>query len=212
MGKVMPCDQGHPSGQVVDAAVRALAGGGVLVMPTDSVYGIGVAATPDNPGLERVFRIKRRPAGQTLPWLVAEADDLMRYGRDVPEWALRLARAFWPGALTLVVDAAPCVPAEYRRPEDGTIALRMPDSALVRDLARRMGTPLAVTSANTHGMPSVASGAELEPALVAEADLTLDGGTAPQGVASTIVGTSGEAPLILREGAISRRAIEEALS
>ena len=212
MGAVMACDQAHPSERVISASTAALLAGGVLVMPTDSVYGIGVAATPDNPGLSRVFRIKRRPSGQTLPWLVAETDDLLRYGRDVPGWARRLARAFWPGALTLVVDAAGSVPAEYRRPEDGTIALRMPDSALARELARRVGMPLAVTSANSHGMPSVASGAELEPRIVAEADLTLDGGIAPQGVASTIVGTSGEAPAIFREGAISRRAIEEALS
>jgi tRNA threonylcarbamoyl adenosine modification protein (Sua5/YciO/YrdC/YwlC family) len=209
MGKVMRVDQRHPGDGCVARVSDVLAGGGVVVMPTDSVYGIGCAALPGNPGLGRIFDIKRRERTQTLPWLVADGDDLLRYGRDVPEWASRLAREFWPGALTLVVHASREVPGEYLRPGDGTIALRLPDSNLVRQVARRVGVPLATTSANTHGAPSATSGMAVESRLVELSDLTLDGGPAPIAVASTIVSCLGDAPEVLREGAIPAARIAE---
>ena len=127
MGTVISVDQNRPTQDVIDRACDVLVGEGVLVMPTDSVYGIGCLASPANPALWRIFDIKHRDRTQTLPWLVADEEDLVRYGRDVPASARRLAAAFWPGALTLVVEAAGTVPPEYRG-ADGTIALRMPDS------------------------------------------------------------------------------------
>ncbi|MCI1665718.1 MAG: threonylcarbamoyl-AMP synthase [Atopobiaceae bacterium] len=210
MGEVIDVNQARPAPDVVARASRVLAEDGVLVMPTDSVYGIGVAATPSNPGLGRVFSIKRRDRSQTLPWLVAGTGDLDRCGVDVPDWAHDLASAFWPGALTLVVHASDVVPPEYRR-DDGTIALRLPDSPLVHELARAVGVPLAVTSANTHGAPSPVSGADLERRIVTESDLTLDGGPAPEGVASTIVVCTGTEPIVVREGAIPSASIMEVL-
>lgn len=207
MGQVLKVDQDNPAADVLARAAEVLAGDGVLVMPTDSVYGIGCAATPGNPARERVFRIKERPADMTLPWLVADEEDLTRYGVDVPSWAQALVAAFWPGAFTVVVRASSDVPAEYQRRDTHTIALRMPDSALVRSLARMVGTPLAVTSANTHGVAAATTGASVEARLVEEADLTLDGGPAPIAIASTIVDCTGSEPRILREGPISRAEI-----
>ena len=200
MGAVLCVNQDNPQEDVLCEAERVLGSYGVLVMPTDSVYGIGCAATPENPAHERIFSIKHRDRGQTLPWLVADAADLVRYGRDVPSWAKDLARDYWPGALTLVVRASSEVPPEYRA-QNGTIALRVPDSNLVRELVRRVG-PLATTSANTHGADAATSGAGVEKRIVAEADLTLDAGPAPVGVASTIVDATGPLPRILRQGAI----------
>lgn len=202
MGATLRVDQASPSRSVVDEAVATLAFGGVVVMPTDSVYGIGCAATPGNPAHERIFAIKQRDRAQTLPWLVADASDLGIYGKDVPAYALELAVRHWPGALTLVVRASDAVPAEYRA-ADGTIALRCPDSKLVRTLARKVGAPLATTSANTHGAAAATSGAAVEPRIVAEADLTLDAGPAPVGVASTIVSCLGPEPVVLRAGAVA---------
>ena len=199
-GTVLACDQAHPSEEVLDRAAAVLEGRGTLVMPTDSVYGIGALACPRNEGHERIFAIKRRDRTQTLPWLVADVEDLDRYGRAVPVWARRLAAAHWPGALTLVVWAGEAVPPEYQA-ANGTIALRVPDSELVRALARRVGA-LAVTSANLHGEPSPASAAELAWEVVDGADLTLDAGPAPVGVASTIVDCTGDEPRVLRQGAI----------
>ena len=202
MGQVLKVDQDEPSEDVLGRAAGVLRADGVLVMPTDSVYGIGCAATPGNPARERVFRIKERPADMTLPWLIADTVDLARYGDDVPAWALALTAALWPGALTLVVHASAHVPAEYQRQDTHTIALRMPDSELVRELARRVRRPLAVTSANTHGAAPAATGASVEQRLVDMADLTLDAGPAPIAIPSTIVDCTGAAPRILREGAI----------
>ncbi len=203
MGEVLRVSQDNPSREALDRAASVLADGGVLVMPTDSVYGIGCAAKPDNPAHERIFSIKHRDRSLTLPWLVGGPEDLQRFGRDVPGWAQAVAEAFWPGALTLVVRASDLVPQEYLREGEGTIALRCPDSNLVRSLCRELGTPLATTSANTHGEAAATSGAGVEPRIVREADLTLDAGPAPVAVASTIVDATGAEPRILRVGAIN---------
>lgn len=205
MGEVLRVDQASPSPEVVARAAEVLRSGGVLVTPTDSVYGICCAAMPANPAHARIFDIKRRDRAQTLPWFVASPEDLLAYGRDVPAWAERLVARFWPGALTLVVRASEAVPAEYAQPgPDGpTIALRVPGSALCRELVRAVGAPLAQTSANTHGAPAATTGHGVEPAIVAAADLTLDAGAAPVGVASTIVDATGPKPRVLRAGAIT---------
>lgn len=200
MGRVMQISQDSPTSEALDAATKALESGGVIVSPTDSVYGLVCAATPNNPAHQRIFEIKNRPATQTLPLFVADPNDLPRYAASVPTWALSLVNAYWPGALTLVVTATDALPAEYLA-STGTVALRCPSSALVRELARRVG-PLAQTSANTHGEPSATSGASVELKIIEAADLTLDGGPAPLAIASTIVDCTGSAPRVLREGAI----------
>ena len=205
MGAVICVDQNHPSPDVVERVARALREGGVAVLPTDSVYGICCAAAPGNPGHACIFDIKHRDRSQTLPWFIADASELAVYGRNVPAWALRLADAHWPGALTLVVRASDAVPVEYARqtPDGPTIALRVPDSALCRAVVRALGCPLAQTSANTHGAPSATTGHGIESAIVEAANLVLDSGAAPVGVASTIVDATGVEPRVLREGAIT---------
>ena len=205
MGTVLLVSQTSPDPQVVERAASVLREGGVVALPTDSVYGLCCAAIPDNPAHERIFDLKRRDRAQTLPWFLADASDLARYGRDVPEWALRLAERLWPGALTIVVRASDEVPSGYAQPSDGgaTIALRVPDSELDRAIVRAVGAPLAQTSANTHGAPAATSGSELEDALIESCDLVLDAGQAPVGVASTIVDATGSELRILRRGALT---------
>ncbi|MEY8437756.1 L-threonylcarbamoyladenylate synthase [Atopobiaceae bacterium 24-176] len=202
-------DQREPDEAVLDRAASALSAGGCVVMPTDSVYGIGAAAFVDNPGHERIFEVKGRDRAQTLPLLIAGPDELARFGADVPAWAEAVASELWPGALTLVVPAGAAVPAGFSA-ADGTVALRVPDSALVRGLARRAGGALAVTSANTHGAPSPASFAEIERAVIDGADLVVDGGACPVGVASTIIDAIGEEPRVLREGSVSLEDVRRA--
>ena len=205
MGAILATSQTSPSSETVERAAEVLRSGGVAVLPTDSVYGICCAATPGNPAHERIFDIKHRDRAQTLPWFVADAADLAVYGRNVPEWALRLAERYWPGALTIVVRASDAVPPEYAQPGEGgaTIALRVPDSPLDRAIVRAVGAPLAQTSANTHGAPAATSGAGLESAIVDAVDLVLDAGAAPVGVASTIVDATGVEPRVLRAGALT---------
>lgn len=204
MGAVLHASQVNPDGPTVARAAATLRDGGVVVLPTDSVYGICCAATPGNPAHGRIFDIKRRDRAQTLPWFVADVDDLARYGLDVSARALRLAERLWPGALTIVVRASAEVPPEYAQPGDGgaTIALRVPASDLDRAVVRALGVPLAQTSANTHGAPAATSGSGLDPAIVSAADLVLDAGPAPVGVASTIVDATSDELRILRAGAL----------
>ena len=199
-GRIVACSQDDPSEEVLADAASVLERGGVVVMPTDSVYGIGAAAKPGNPGHARIFEIKRRDLAQTLPLLVADASELARLAVDVPQWANELAEKAWPGALTLVVRASEAVSEQFCRP-DGTVALRVPDSNLVRELARRVG-PLAVTSANTHGMPAPATSDDIERRIAEAADLTLAAGPTPAGEASTIVDATGPEPKVIRQGAL----------
>lgn len=201
MGRVVKVHPRAPELDRIELASKCLGSGGVAILPTDSVYGIGCLAVPGNPAHARIFEIKERPAGMKLPWLVDDAEALLRFGVDVPGWAINLATKYWPGALTLVVKASDEVPQEYRA-EDGTIALRAPDSVLVRYLAFRLG-PLATTSANIHGADAATTGADIDPALIEAADLTLDAGPAPVGIPSTIVDCTGTEPRILRQGAIA---------
>ncbi len=190
-------------GEVLERLAGVLGPGrGVAVLPTDSVYGIGALAVAGNPGHGRVFAIKGRDRSQTLPLLIGSSEDLEVYGEGVPGWASRAARELWPGALTFVVRASGELPGEYKA-ADGTVALRVPDAPLVREVIARVGAPLAMTSANTHGAPSPASFDELEGVLVAQADVVVDGGACPVGTASTIVDATGASPRILREGSVT---------
>ena len=210
MGAVLRVDQNEPSFEARIRAAGVLRDEGVLVMPTDSVYGIGCMATEGNPAHERIFRIKRRDRAQALPWLIGSPSDLAVIGRKVSGWMRLLADELWPGALTLVVPASDVVPHEYVA-KNGTIALRVPDSNLVCALAKEVG-PLATTSANIHGKAAATSGVGVESGIVEQVDLTLDAGPAPVAVASTIVGSSGGRPCILREGAIPEERIRQLLA
>lgn len=195
-------DQQNPDSSVVAQAVETAKSGGVLVLPTDSVYGLACVATAENPAHERIFAIKQRDRAQTLPLFISDASDLDRYGLNIPDWARDLAKRHWPGALTIVVEATPELPAEYVQASTGTVALRVPGSELCRAIVRELGAPLAQTSANTHGAPAATSAAELEPTIIEAADLVLDAGPAPLGESSTIVDATCPEPRVLRQGAI----------
>lgn len=209
--KIVKVDPVNPDPEAIARAAEVARNGGVLVLPTDSVYGLACAATPDNAAHRRIFSIKRRELAQTLPWFVSRDGGLERWGYDVPDSARALAARFWPGALTLVVNAGEKIAPEYVQPgplgpdglrAPGTIALRAPASNVVEALLAELGEPLAQTSANLHGFPAATSAAELAPQILAEADLILDAGPATLGVPSTIVDCTGPALRVLREGAI----------
>ncbi|MDI6843761.1 MAG: L-threonylcarbamoyladenylate synthase [Anaerosomatales bacterium] len=210
MSKVIRIDPDNPSAEAVNLAATVLRDGGIVVFPTETVYGIGASASSCI-GPQEIIDIKMRPKNKPLPWLVEDADALDTYGVDVPDYARRLARAFWPGALTIVVKAAPVVAPEFRD-ERGTVALRCPDHELVQELIRAAGSALIATSANTSGHAPAASFEELEERIVAAADLTLDGGETRHGVASTVVDCTGPEPVILREGAIPAEQVLAAAS
>jgi len=207
MSKVIHIDPDSPSAEAVNLAATVLREGGIVVFPTETVYGIGASATSCF-GPQEIIDIKMRPKNKPLPWLVENEAALEKYGVDVPEYAHRLAQEFWPGALTIVVKAAEIVAPEFRD-DRGTVALRCPDHELVQELIKASGNAIITTSANTSGKPPAGAFAELEERIIASADLTLDGGETLHGVASTVVDCTGPEPLVTREGAIPAATVLE---
>jgi L-threonylcarbamoyladenylate synthase len=200
MSKVIHIDPEAPSAEAINLAASVLRDGGIVIFPTETVYGIGAAATSCI-GPQEIVDIKMRPASKPLPWLVETEAALDTYGIEVPEYAHRLAARFWPGPLSLVVKASKRVGKDFVD-DRGTVALRAPDHEVVQELIRASGGPIITTSANTSGKHAPASFDELEPRIVAAADLTLDGGETRHGIASTVVDCTGAEPVIIRDGAV----------
>jgi L-threonylcarbamoyladenylate synthase len=190
-------------------AVDLLRAGGVVALPTDTVYGICVALeTPG--GVDRLFRIKRRPPDKGIMLLLDSAAQAPRIGRMTPA-ATALAEACWPGGLTVVVPQRPDVPLPATLTAGAaTIGLRVPDHPAPRALARGVG-PLPTTSANVSGLPEAATAEEIREQLGDVIDLILDGGPAHGGPASTVVDCTDETPRILRVGAIPPERVDEIL-
>ena len=168
-----------------EEAVRALAAGDAVVFPTDTVFGLGISVSAAA-GPQLLYDLKRRDAGKPVAWLVEGPEALGVYGKDVPAYAQRLAEAFWPGALTLVVRASDAVSAAFQSAA-GTIGLRMPDSEAALALIRAVGCPLAVTSANLSGAPDTARIEDLDGALMARtAGVYLPDDLPPYSIASGV--------------------------
>jgi L-threonylcarbamoyladenylate synthase len=183
------------------AAVAVLRAGGLVAMPTDTVYGVGVALeTPG--GLARLSAAKDRPLDRAIVLLVADLDQAASVGVLSPVARL-LAERFWPGGLTLVLAQAPGAVLPLTLTAGGaTIGVRLPAHDSPRALARALG-PLPVTSANLSGQPEARHAADVLAQLGSRIDLVLDGGPARGGIPSTVVDCSGELPRVLRQGAIA---------
>jgi L-threonylcarbamoyladenylate synthase len=190
-------------------AIEGLRSGAIVAMPTDTVYGIGVAL--DTPGgIERIFHVKQRPPEKGVVLLLADAAQAATLGIVTPA-AQALADAFWPGGLTLVLARRPGVfVPEVLTGGAATIGLRVPDHPAPRSLAAALG-PLPVTSANISGAPEATTAAEIQAMLGDGVDLILDGGPARGGPASTVVDASSDPPRILRPGAVPVDRVVEVL-
>lgn len=182
---------------------RALAlfrDGAVVVFPTDTVYGVGCRIDADA-AVRRIFALKGRGMEDPLPVLLAEPAQLEAYGRDLTAASRRLARDFWPGAVTIVVRRSDAVPALVAGGGD-TIGLRVPDHPLVRGIVRELGVPIVGTSANRHGGPSPLTAQQVAFDLGDGVDLILDGGRCPLGRESTVVDATVDPVRIVRQGAV----------
>ena len=179
-------------------AAAALRAGKPVIFPTDTVFGLGVAVN-HAPSPEELYQLKQRSSDKPIAWLVGSIDDLARYGKNVSAEALELARAHWPGALTLIVEASDEVPPAYRSAA-GTIALRVPNDPTARTLIEQVG-PLATTSANISGEPAPTRTEELSPALTA--CVATVAGEALGGHASAVVDCTQTPVRVVRQGAIA---------
>lgn len=209
MSKVYRVDPENPNAEVINLAATVLRDGGLIVFPTETVYGLGALADSKF-GPHEMFEVKVRPTNLPIPLLVETEDALDTWGMDVPECAHKLAKAFWPGAVTLVVKASERVPRDFVAP-DGTIGLRSPKHEIVMELIQAAGGPIFATSANTHGNPAPGSFEEVEPRIIAHADISLDGGETEHQMASTVVLCTGGTPVVVREGAVSAEEIMAAV-
>jgi L-threonylcarbamoyladenylate synthase len=192
----------------VAAAAEALRSGGIVILPTDTVYGL--AARPDAPdAVQAVYRAKGRPSGMHLPVLAASVDQVSALGVAFGTAASVLAARWWPGPLTLAFAFEPGAGRPAWLAGRDEVAVRVPDHAFVRALLRRTGV-LVVTSANPHGADTPLTAAAASASLGGAVDLVVDGGALTE-VPSTLVNLVGRAPVVEREGAIPSGVIVDAL-
>jgi L-threonylcarbamoyladenylate synthase len=199
-----------PAGEAaVAAAARCLAAGGLVAFPTETVYGLGADAT--NPAaIARLYQAKGRPAFNPLIAHVGDLSAGMAIAR-FDERAIKLAEAFWPGPLTLVLPKTKdCAVADLATAGLETIAIRVPAHAIAREILRAFGGPVAAPSANLSGHVSPTSAAHVRSDLMGRIDLIVDGGPVEVGVESTIIGCFNE-PMLLRPGGVPRGEIERVL-
>jgi tRNA threonylcarbamoyl adenosine modification protein (Sua5/YciO/YrdC/YwlC family) len=195
---IVPAVGDPPPPTAILGAVRALAQGLPIGIPTDTVYGLAV--DPFRLGAaDRIFAAKRRPRDVNLPLLVSGVDQALAVSTAVPEVALELMRRYWPGALTLVIPAKPGLGADLGE-DEVTVGVRSPDHPVPLALCAASG-PLATTSANRHGEPPLTTAEAVAESFGEEVPVVLDGGRC-EGSPSTVVDCTGRELKLLREGRI----------
>jgi len=197
---VLRVDARDPDPAVMAQAAAILRDGGLIAFPTDTVYGLAVDPRHTD-AVERLYEAKGRDRGMAIPLIagrIEQALDAARLGTR----ERRLAEAFWPGPLSIVLPASPAIAAAVRGP-GGTVAVRVPDHAVARGLALALGFPVTATSANLSGQPAAASAVTIDAALTARLDAVIDVGAAPGGPPSTIVELTPDGPRLVRAGAIA---------
>lgn len=204
--------EGEPTTRAVSSAIVRAAGalhsGELVVMPTDTVYGLGAIAFNEE-ATRRIFVVKKRPRSLPLPVLVYDPRQAWALAEGVPDEAKELAAVFWPGPLTLILNQAPELAWDLGD-ATGTVAMRVPAHDDLLALLYRVG-PMAMTSANISGEPTPPTAAAVAARLGDAVGLTLDGGPALSGVGSTIVDLSGPEMRLVREGPIGADALTAAL-
>lgn len=201
-------DPVHPDPRLLLRAADMIRRGGIVAHPTETFYGL--ATDPfSSEGVARLFEMKGRPQDRSLILLVSHADqvfDLAMVPGASKLWLDKLARAFWPGPLTLVLPVRRRLACPALSGAD-TVAVRVPSHPVAWQLTRTTGQPITSTSVNLTGQPAATTADQIDPALSRRLDLTLDGGPTPGGTASTLLDLTGARPRILRAGKVAADAI-----
>ncbi len=208
MVTTLAVDPREPGSGAIDAAIRVLQKEGIVAIPTETFYGLAVDAR-SRAACERLYALKGRPAEKAFPCIVSGIPQLEALAQHLDDSALLLARTFWPGPLTLIVEARPGLAASSA---DGSIAVRASGLRLARDLAEGLGAPVTATSANRSGSSAATSAAEVASALGPGVDLILDGGPCPGGLPSTIVDVRRSEPQLVRAGRVPFEEVQRALT
>ena len=208
--ELLKVSAGTPETAAIHYAAEFIKRGLVVGVPTDTFYGL--AADPFNlAAVEEIYRVKGRPENRALPILVNSIEQAAIMGRDLPLNFLKLAQKFWPGALTIVVEASQSLPLKVTA-NKGRVALRWPNSRVACAIIEQVGSPITGTSANISGFPSCSNAQELAKQLGERLPLILDGGDTGGRVSSTIVNLNGGKWKIVREGKVSEQEIQSVLA
>lgn len=202
-------DPRHIDTDVMEQAGKLIAEGELVAFPTETVYGLGGDAL-DPDASRKIYAAKGRPSDNPLIVHIADFDDMKRVAREVPEQAKKLADAFWPGPLTMIVWKSDAVP-EATTGGMQTVAVRMPNHPVALELIRRSGCLIAAPSANTSGRPSPTEAQHVAEDLSGKIAMILDGGPVGIGIESTIIDLTEEKPMILRPGYITPEMLSEVL-
>ena len=185
-------------------AVQCLKSGGIIAIPTDTVYGLG--ADPFNAdAVQKLYTIKGRPDGKPIPLVLSSVADVHRVARNLPDFFFYLTDRFWPGGLTIIVEAKDLLPVLTAG--GNTVGVRIPDNPLLLQILQAFGGPAAITSANLSGEPPATSPPEIGEALASRIDLIVDGGKTPGPIPSTVYDISVSPPIIRRHGVISEETL-----
>jgi L-threonylcarbamoyladenylate synthase len=197
---ILRVDSDAPDDEIVRRAADLVRSGGIVAFPTDTLYGVAVDPRNDA-AIARLFEAKARDRGLAVPLIAGSLDQALDVAAFTPA-DVRLARAFWPGPLSIVVRASRAISAELLGP-GATLAIRVPAHAVARALPLALGCAVTATSANISGAPPAQSAADVIAALGDRIDAIVDAGPAPGGPPSTIVQLRDDGPRLIRAGAVA---------
>lgn len=207
--EILRVQQHAPEAPTIQYAASFIVRGEVIGIPTDTFYGL--AADPYNlSAVEQIYRIKGRPESRALPILVNSLEQAVTLARDLPASFLVLAEKFWPGALTIIVDATHKLPLKVTA-NTGRVALRWPNSAVASAVIQAAGMPVTGTSANVSGFPACSSGDQVFRQMGDRLPLILDSGDTGAALGSTIVELRADDWRIIREGLVSEAEIRDVM-
>ena len=207
--RILRIDPAQVGAATLEEISAVLAGGGVMAYPTETFYGLGAAAFSAR-AVARVFELKGRDPGKPLPLIAADLDMVGEMAGPLPGAFRALAAEFWPGPLTLILRAAPGLPAFLQGP-GGSVAVRIPPVPWLRRLAYELSQPLTATSANLSGEKEMAEPAAVAAAFERKVELIVDGGRTTGGAPSTLLDLTAPEPRILRPGAVPETRIRAVL-
>ena len=192
-----------------DEAAGILKNGGLVALPTETVYGLGANAL-DESAAAKIYQAKGRPSDNPLIVHISKTTDIEMLAKEIPEKAYQLAEVFWPGPLTIILKKKELVPYQTTGGLD-TVAIRLPANQIARTLIEKSGVFVAAPSANLSGKPSPTTAQHVIDDLSGKVDMIIDGGHATLGLESTIVDLSGDNPMILRPGCITKAMLENVI-
>jgi L-threonylcarbamoyladenylate synthase len=205
MSKVVKVDEGKPPLKGLKGAVSILEQGGIVAFPTESFYGLGVDAT-NSSAIERLFLVKKRNPALPLLILISSIDELSKYAASIPAEAEELARRFWPGGLTMVLQCSQALPPLLTA-GTGKIGIRISSHPVAHALTLALKLPVTGTSANISGRPPCTRADQVVECLGEQVDLILDGGITEGARPSTLLDVTRNPPLLIRKGIIKAEEI-----